>query len=133
MAFTYKWELNALKKQNYGNFENIIIGTNWKLTGTDEDGNSGVFSGATPFKPQDLNGDGFVDYYDLTEELVLSWVKSVVTGSDSYMEHINAQIQKEIDNKKYAKMEVGSADLPWAPQSGSTTYPAPASGSMPGY
>jgi hypothetical protein len=104
------------------------------LTGTDEDGNFGVFNGATPFTPQDLNGDGFVDYHDLTEELVLGWVKNVVSGSNetNYMNHINQQIQKEINNKKYARIEVTSVDLPWSPTSGSTSYPTP-SGSVPGY
>ena len=59
MGLTYTWELTALKKQNSENFENIVVGTTWKLTGTDEDGISGIFNGATPFTPQDLNGDGF--------------------------------------------------------------------------
>ena len=134
MGLTYTWELVGLKKQNSEDFENIIVGTNWKLTGTDEDGNFGVFNGATPFKPQDLNGDGFVDYHDLTEELVLAWVKSVVSGSTetNYMTHINHQIQKEIDSKKYVRTEVTTADLPWSPTSGSNTYPIP-SGSVAGY
>jgi hypothetical protein len=134
MGLTYTWELVGLKKQNSENFENIVVGTNWKLTGTDEDGNFGVFNGATPFTPQDLNGDGFVDYHDLTEELVLGWVKSVVSGSgdSNYMTHINQQIQKEINNKKYARIEVTTVDLPWSPTSGSSTYPVP-SGSVPGY
>jgi hypothetical protein len=134
MGLTYKWELVGLKKQNSENFENIVVGTNWKLTGTDTDGNFGVFNGATPFKPQDLNGDGFVDYQDLTENLVLSWVKNVVSGSTetNYMGHINGQIQKEIDHKKYARIEVTTMDLPWSPTSGSTSYPT-TSGSVPGY
>ena len=134
MGLTYTWELTALKKQNTDNFENVVVGTNWKLTGTDEDGNFGIFNGATPFTPQDLNGDGFVDYQDLTEDLVLGWIKNHVSGStgSNYMNHINGQIQKEIDNKKYARIEVGTADLPWSPTSGSNTYPTP-SGSVPGY
>ena len=134
MGLTYTWELVGLKRQNSENFENIVVGTNWKLTGTDEDGNFGIFNGATPFTPQDLNGDGFVDYHDLSEELVLGWVKNVVSGSyeTNYMTHINGQIQKEINNKKYARIEVTTVDLPWSPTSGSTSYPIP-SGSVAGY
>jgi hypothetical protein len=37
------------------------------------------------------------------------------------MTHINQQIQKEINNKKYARMEVTTVDLPWSPTSGSVT------------
>ena len=124
MGLTYTWELIGLKRQNSENFENIVVGTNWKLTGTDEDGISGIFNGATPFTPQDLNGDGFVDYHDLTEELVLGWVKNVVSGSSStsYWDHINMQITKEIEVKKYNRVTVSDVDLPWAPTSGSNLY-----------
>ena len=126
MGFTYEWKLTSLKKQNTETLSDVIVGTNWKLTATDEDGYSGVFNGATPFSAQDLNGDGFVDYRDLTEELVLGWVKSQVSGSDmrvNYMNHINQQIQKQIDHVKYANIDVQERDLPWSPTSGSSVTP----------
>jgi hypothetical protein len=127
MGLTYEWKLTGLKKQNTDTLSDVIVGTQWKLTGTDEDGNSGTFTGATPFEIQDLNGDGFVDYRDLTEELVLGWVKNYVSGSSptNYMNHINQQIQKQIDIVKYARTEVSEVDMPWSPTSGSNTMPPP--------
>ena len=128
MGLTYEWKLTGLKKQNTDTLSDVIVGTRWKVTATDEDGNSGVFNGATPFEVQDLNGDGFVDYRDLTEELVLDWVKEYVSGSNprtNYMNHINQQIQKQIDHVKYANLEVSEADMPWSPTSGSATTPEP--------
>lgn len=127
MGFTYEWKLTSLKKQNTENFSDVIVGTQWKLTGTDEDGYSGVFNGATPFQPQDLNGDGFVDYRDLTEELVLGWIKNHVSGSTpaNYMNHINQQIQRQIDQTKSITMDVPENDLPWSPTSGSSVTPEP--------
>ena len=127
MGFTYEWKLTSLKKQNTSDLSDVIVGTQWKLTGTDEDGNSGVFNGATPFEIRDLNGDGFVDYRDLTEELVLGWIKSQVSGSTpaNYMNHINQQIQKQIDHTKYIRMDVSEQDLPWSPTSGSSVTPEP--------
>ena len=123
MGLTYDWKLTSLRKQNTDNLSNVIVGTQWKLTGTDEDGNSGVFSGATPVEIRDLNGDGFVDYRDLTEELVLGWIKNQVSGSTpaNYMNHINQQIQKQIDYTKYARVDVNEIDLPWSPVSGSNS------------
>jgi len=123
MGLTYDWKLIGLKKQNTESLSDVIVGTNWRLTGTDEDGNSGIFNGATPFEVQDLNGDGFVDYRDLTEELVLGWIKNHVSGStpSNYMNHINQQIQKQIDYVKYARIDVSEIDLPWSPTSGSAT------------
>jgi hypothetical protein len=127
MGLTYEWKLIGLKKQNTQNLSDVIIGTQWKLTGTDEDGNSGIFNGATPFPVQDLNGDGFIDYRDLTEELVLGWIKNHVSGStpSNYMNHINQQIQKQIDSVKFTTIDVNEVDLPWSPTSGSGTTPQP--------
>ena len=127
MGFTYEWKLTGLKKQNTNTLTDVIVGTNWKITATDEDGNSGTFNGATPFTVEDLNGDGFVDYRDLTEELVIGWVKNYVSGSapSNYMSHINQQIQKQIDTVKFATLDVGAADMPWSPTSGSATTPSP--------
>jgi hypothetical protein len=124
MGYTYEWKLVGLRKQNTDTLNEVVIGTNWKVTATDEDGNVGSFTGATPFSHQDLNGDGFVDYRDLTEELVLGWVKNVVSGSgpQAYWDHINGQIKKEIDAKKYHRVTVADVDLPWAPTSGSNLY-----------
>jgi hypothetical protein len=125
MALTYEWKLIGLKKQNTEELSDVIVGTQWTLTGTDTDGNTGTFNGATPFKIQDLNDDGFIDYRDLTEELVLDWVKNIVSGSTSsnYMNHINEQIQKQVDDVKFATITVSKSDLPWSPTSGSSTQP----------
>ena len=125
MALTYEWKLTGLKKQNTDTLSDVIVGTQWSLTGTDIDGNSGTFNGATPFSHQDLNGDGFVDYRDLTEELVLDWVKNSVSGSSSsnYMNHINEQIQKQINDVKFVKLDVTHMDYPWSPTSGSQPIP----------
>lgn len=127
MGLTYEWKLIGLKKQNTQNLSDVIVGTQWKLTGTDEDGNSGIFNGATPFEVQDLNGDGFIDYRDLTEDLVLGWIKNHVSGStpSNYMNHINQQIQRQIDSVKFTTIDVSEVDLPWSPTSGSGTTPQP--------
>ena len=69
MALTYEWKLTALRKQNTDTLNNIVVGTQWKIIGTDSDGNTGIFNGATPFEAKDVNGDGFIDYQDLTEEI----------------------------------------------------------------
>ena len=127
MGLTYDWKLTSLRKQNTDSLSDVIVGTQWKLTGTDEDGYTGVFNGATPFEIRDLNVDGFVDYRDLTEDLVLGWIKNEVSGSTpaNYMNHINQQIQKQINHTKYVNMDVQETDLPWSPTSGSSVTPEP--------
>ena len=125
MGFTYEWKLTGLKKQNSDNVDEAIVGTNWKLTATDEDGNVGTFTGATPFNINTVNTASFVPYSELTEDIVLGWVKNHVSGSGptNYMEHINKQIQKEIIATKWVTADVTEADLPWSPTSGSVIAP----------
>jgi hypothetical protein len=125
MGLTYEWKLIGLKKQNTQNVEDAIVGTNWKITATDEDGNVGTFTGATPFKVSQINTGSFINYNELTEDVVLGWVKNHVSGSGptNYMAHINEMIRKEINSNKWVSMQVAESDLPWSPTSGSRVAP----------
>lgn len=125
MGYTFDWKLTALRKQQSVNIEDAVVGTQWKLTATDEDGFSGEFTGATPFDLKAINTGSFVPYSELTETMVLGWVKNLVSGSSAYnyMPHIMQQIQKEIDKKKWSRIDVNETDLPWSPTSGSGVTP----------
>jgi len=128
MGYTYEWKLVGLKKQNSANINDAVVGTNWKVTATDEDGNVGTFTGATPFSIDTVNTASFTTYNELTETQVIGWIKNHVSGSNpstNYWEHISGVIQKEIDGKKWVKVEVAEVDLPWSPTSGSVTPPVP--------
>ena len=112
MSMTYTWEITSLKTQNQTNIlgdtlENAVVQTYWKKTGTDADGNTGSFSGATPFTAANTPADSFVAFADLTEAKVLGWVKAVVVGG--YEEHVNNQIQSQIDEQT-----VQEPDMPWS-------------------
>ena len=125
MGLTYDWKLIGLKKQNSENVDEAIVGTNWKITATDEEGYVGTFTGATPFSISTINTGSFVPYHELTEDIVLGWVKNHVSGSGStnYMAHINEMIRKEIRANKFVSLQVEEANLPWSPTSGSVVAP----------
>jgi hypothetical protein len=125
MGYTYEWKLIGLKKQNAEFLNDAIVGTNWKVTATDEDGNVGSFTGATPFKISQINTASFTEYSQLTEEQVLGWIKDYVSGSGqtNYMGHINEMITKEINANKWVSLQVSEEDLPWSPTSGSRVAP----------
>jgi hypothetical protein len=125
MGLTYEWKLIGLKKQNSDNVDEAIVGTNWKLTATDEDGNVGTFTGATPFNINTVNTASFIPYNELTEDIVLGWIKNHVSGSgpSNYMDHINGVILKEIASKKWTQIDVNEYNLPWSPTSGSVVAP----------
>ena len=89
---------------------NAVVQTNWQKIGTDENGNQGIFSGATPFTqdPTDESGP-FIAFEELTEEDVINWIKTVVVGQ--YEQHVNEQIQRQISEKLNPTSE---PPLPWA-------------------
>ena len=110
MAITYTWAVTGLKKKDEGNNKDAVVQTYWTKTGTDDDDNTGVFAGATPFTS--VNASAFVAFDELTEANVLTWIKDVADVDGPYKDHINAQIQKQIDE---AITPVVDADMPWAP------------------
>jgi hypothetical protein len=124
MALTYTWKLTGLKKQDTADFNDLVIGTRWTVTGTDEDAVDGTFQGATPLDIPDAGQEGYIPYAELTEEIVLGWIKEHVSGSNpatNYWDHINGRIVKAIDEKKWTKVEVMEGDLPWSETSGSNS------------
>jgi hypothetical protein len=123
MAYTFDWKLTSLKKQTNGGFENAIVGTQWIVTGTNENGYSGSFNGATPFKVSEINPDTYTSYNDLTEVDVLNWIKTTVSGSNqttNYWEHILGRIEKQIEETATPIVTVLDEHFPWAPPSDTT-------------
>ena len=117
MAITYTWAVTGMKVTKAGTLNNYVVQTYWTKTGTADDGKTGVFRGATPFTPDPSQTD-FVPFDQLTQEVVLEWIKPVVTGS--YEDHVNAAIAKAIAD---ARDPVVDEPLPWAPPA--TTPPTP--------
>lgn len=122
MALTYRYEVTGIKTKDEvvdsTTNPSAVVQTYWKLTGTDEQGNSGSFSGATPFTTTTMPaGSTFVPFAELTEAMVIAWIEDVVETSPGYKQHIDAQIQKQIDEKI---RPVTEAQMPWAPPAPTT-------------
>ena len=106
MSLTYTWALTALKKQSDAQVTDAVVQTYWTKTGTDVDGDSGTFSGATPFNLATIDPDNFTPYDQLTEAQVLGWIQDVVAANPSYGEHIDEQIAGQIALIKQPETEV---------------------------
>lgn len=123
MAITYTWKVTGVKTKNQVNEEgatlqDAVVQTYWQKIGTDENGNEGSFSGATPFTAANVPQGSFVPFASLTEATVLGWIQSVVTGS--YEEHVNSKIAQQIEEKVSA---VSEPSLPWATEPTPETPP----------
>lgn len=110
MTITYTWTINSLETRDEGDYTDAVVQTRWTKTGTDEEGNSGSFNGATPFTAANVPPGEFIPFDQLTEEIVLGWIKAVV--SDDPDEHVNQQIRQQIDR---AKSPIVPRPLPWVP------------------
>jgi len=132
MALTYAWKLTGLKKGNTESAQDVVIGTRWELTGTDEDGNSGTFSGATPFKLENVEFHNFVPYENLDQDTVIGWIQAEVVGG--YKDHVEQNIARQIEAVKSQVKDVQATDFPWAepvvePEAPVTTETVEADGS----
>ena len=112
----YTWKIKSLIKQNTNDLDNVIIGTRWTVTGTNGDGITGEFQGATPLELDSADTDNFTPFEDLTESQVLGWIQNKVSGStpNSYWGHITERIDKEIQEKTFVKIDVNETELPWS-------------------
>jgi hypothetical protein len=103
---TYTWKITEVKTIDTENVTDAVVQTYWQKIGTDENGNEGIFTGATPFLQSSINPENFIPYAELTEETILEWIQEVVVGS--YEQHVNDQIQKQINLKN-----IKTPGLPW--------------------
>jgi len=116
MAFTYTYTVRNLKVKDEVNaagetLTNAVVQTYWDIVGTDEEGNEGSFTGATPFSAANVQAGSFTAFEDLEEATVIGWITNVIDSDPGYKAHIDMQIQKEID--KDIAVEKTGADLPW--------------------
>jgi hypothetical protein len=119
MSFTYTWKIESLKVKDEVNAEGVtlpraVYQTYWKVTGTNSDGHSGEFSGATPFTAANVPSGSFTAFEDLTEATVIGWIQNVVNSDRGYKAHIDDQIQKRIDEAHGTAEQIESDALPWA-------------------
>lgn len=106
----YSWKLTSLSKKDTADLKNIIVQTRWEKIGTNENGTTGRFSGATPFDLTEVDPNNFIPYENLTEEIILKWIQSVVV--DSYEEHVNQKITKQIEEEENP-ISLIEKDFPW--------------------
>lgn len=105
---TFTWEITQVDTATSGGHARAIIQTRWRKTGTDSEGNSASFDGATPLSAEGVSDDDFIDFTALPEATVIGWIKDKLGGST----HYNERIQLGIDEQTNPVTEEES--LPWS-------------------
>lgn len=112
MTIKYTWRVSRVRVRDISeDRKNTVVQTYWEKTGTDELGNTGTFTGVTPFTV-DATAESFVPFDQLTEEIVLDWIKQQVVGN--YQDRVDTIIQEQILEKQQSITE---PQLPWVTNS----------------
>jgi hypothetical protein len=114
MALTLEYSITNLKVKDEVNADgdtltNAVVQTYWKVQGTDPEGNTSDWSGATPFTAANVPAGSFTAFESLEEATVVGWITAVVEADAGYKEHIVQQLQRQIDEAL-----VTDAAMPWA-------------------
>ena len=104
MTIEYSWKIVGVKTKEVGKFKDVICQVYWQKIGKDEEGNIGVFEGATPIQTESL--ENFIPYKKIKESTIIGWVQQIVV--DQYEQHVNGKILKQIEQAK-----VKNVALPW--------------------
>ena len=87
--------------------DSVVYTAHWRVNGTDQ-GVSGSVYGTLSFPAKDPSDPTFIQYSDLTEEIVVGWVKEAM-GAEQVAAH-EASVAAQID----AQLNPTSASgLPW--------------------
>lgn len=107
---TYTWKLFSIKTENVSEaLQQAVVHAKWRKTGTDEDGNVGMFDGVCRFSVANVTPETFIPYDQLSEEIVLGWVQDILNRGG--MDRIDHLIQKQINENK---TQTPGDTLPWA-------------------
>ena len=97
----YTWTISRIGRKDVTNsngdvLSDAIVMVKWKKTGTDADGNVGVYLGTSTLDPSNTSSGDFVGFDSVTTDNILTWVQSQI--SDSFMQKIDNVIADQIDN-----------------------------------
>jgi hypothetical protein len=107
MATTYTWTVNQMYTVQQPD-PNYVVNVLWTLTGVDGQYTASIGGNST----FDSNQSGtFIPYNQLTQEMVLGWVKSGL--GEQGIANFEANVQGQIDSMKTPPVSPQNTPLPW--------------------
>jgi len=102
MATTFTWGINTLERETDDGF---VFTAHYAVTAKDEAYSAGAYGSIGFQRPENL-----IPYADLTEEIVIGWVKEAL-GGDEKVTEIEVALQAQIDEQRAPSKAAG---VPWA-------------------
>lgn len=104
----YTWKIHSVVKRTIQETSDVVFNVVWEKFGLDDDGYSGSVKSSVSFEIDGIDSSSFITYDQLTEEIVVSWVKNAIDENA-----INQSIEQEIEKARSHWMQVDEEHLPW--------------------
>ena len=99
---TFTWSVAQLERETADGF---VFTAHYTVNAADDTYNAGAYGSVGFERPETL-----IAFADLTEEVVIGWVKEAIGGADKVVE-IEAALQSQLDEQKAPTKASG---LPWS-------------------
>ena len=106
---TYTWKVTQLYTQTIEGNEDYVVIANCETIGVDGDYTASV-PNVIQFSTEEVTN--FIPYADLTEELIVGWIKEVLTEEGVLA--IEESIANQIDTEKNPPVSPEITPLPWS-------------------
>lgn len=101
MATTFTWDINTLDRETSDGY---VFTAHYTVNASDDTYSSGAYGSIGFERPETL-----IPYADLTEEVVIGWVKTAL-GGDEKVAEIEAALQAQLDEQRAPSKANG---VPW--------------------
>ena len=99
---TFTWTINQLERETADGF---VFTAHYSVNAADDTYSSGAYGSIGFERP-----DTLIPFSDLTEEIVIGWVKEKI-GGDEKVQEIQAALQAQLDEQRTPTKASG---LPWS-------------------
>lgn len=99
---TFTWTINQLERETVDGY---VFTAHYSVNAADDTYSSGAYGSIGFERP-----DTLIPFSDLTEELVIGWVKEKI-GGDEKVQEIEAALQAQLDEQRTPTKASG---LPWS-------------------
>jgi len=100
-ATVYTWNINSLDRKLS---DGVVFNVHYDVTAEAGENTASIYGTIGLEAPSE--GHTFIEYADLTEEVVINWIKALLDESA-----IEASLQADIDSQK---TPVEAAGIPWS-------------------
>lgn len=102
MSTTFTWNISQLERETADGF---VFTVHYTVNASDDTYSSGAYGSIGLERP-----DTLIPYSDLTEEIVLGWVKEKL-GGDEKVQEIESALQAQLDEQRTPTKASG---IPWS-------------------